>query len=67
MTALEDRQQIVNLLEDALARVSEATSIEQRLTHQPHTNAYLRDIQNRLEWQLNIERAMLKRLQTVGR
>ena len=67
MTTLEDQQQIVNLLEDALARVCEATRIEQRLSHQPRPSPNYKSIEDDLERLLSVERTMLKRIQAVGR
>lgn len=67
MTALEDQQHIVNLLEDALGRIREAMRIEQRMSHIPHPDPLFKEINGRLEWLLDSERALLKRIQTVGR
>lgn len=67
MTTLDDQQQIVNLLEDVLARVREATRIQQRLSHQPRPSPHLINLEDDLERLLSVERAVLKRLQTVGR
>lgn len=67
MTALEDQQQIVNLLEDALAHVCEATRIQQRMSHQHRPNPHYKSLEDDLERLLSVERALLKRLQVVGR
>jgi hypothetical protein len=67
MTSREDQQQIVNLLEDALARTTEALRIEQRMSHTPHPHPGFKEIEDRLEWLLNSERALLKRIGTLGR
>lgn len=67
MTTLDDQQQIVNLLEDALTRVCEATRIQQRMSHQPRPSPHYKNLEDDLERLLSVERAMLKRLQTVGR
>lgn len=67
MTSTENQTQIVSLLEDALARVSEAQCIEQKMSHTPHPHPRYKEIEGQLEWLLNSERALLKRMETVGR
>ena len=67
MTNLEHQQQIVNLLETALAGVCEATAIEQKMSHATHPHGSYQEIRGRLEGLLNSERVLLKRMETVGR
>ena len=67
MTNLEHQQHIVNLLENSLAGVCEACRIEMRMSHAPTSHPHYREIQDRLECLLDTERALLKRMETVGR
>ena len=67
MTDLEQQRQIVNLLETALASTIEAHRIEQRMSHTPHPHPRYTEIQSRLEGLLDSERAVVKRMETVGR
>ena len=67
MNMNDEQQQIVNLLEDALARVREAARIQQRLSHQLRPNPLYMNLEDVLVRFIGVERAALKRLQTVGR
>ena len=67
MTDLEQQQQIVNLLETALASAIEAGRIDQRLSHERHPCPLFAEVKDKLQWLLDLERTMLKRLQTIGR
>lgn len=50
-----------------LARVREATRIQQRMSHQPRPSPHYKNLEDDLERLIDVERAALKRLQTVGR
>lgn len=67
MTAVEQQQQIVNLLESALASVSVANSIDQQTTHATHPRRCYSEIEEQLNALLAAERGLLKRIQTIGR
>lgn len=56
MTAREQQIQIITLLTSALAYVNEATRIEQRMSHAPHTHPSYQEIQDRLGQLLQTER-----------
>ena len=68
MAVLEHQQQIVNLLETALASTIEAERIEQRMSHTTRPHGSYQEIRGKLESLLNTERAILSDwLETVGR
>lgn len=67
MNNLEHQKQIVNLLEDALARTRLAFQIEQKMSHTPHPHPRFKEIEENLDRLLASERVLLKRIETVGR
>ena len=67
MTNFEHQQQIVTLLESALASTIEALCIEQKISHTPHPHPHFTQVQRALEGLLSNERALLKRMEVVGR
>ena len=67
MTDLEQQRQIVTMLETALVCTIEAQRIEQRMSHTPHPHPCYTEIQSRLEGLRDSERAIMKRMETVGR
>lgn len=67
MTKVEHQQQIVTLLENSLAGLGEALRIEQKISHTPHPHPHFTQVQRALEGLLSNERALLKRMEVVGR
>jgi len=67
LTILEKAQREVSLLEHAMNFVSIAGQASQRMYHLKHIPAPYRDALDSLDLQLTGARALLKRIETLGR
>jgi hypothetical protein len=67
LTILEKAQREVSLLEHAMTFVSIAGQASQRMYHLKHVPENYRDALSSLDIQLTGARALLKRIETLGR
>ena len=64
---LNDRYDLVSRLTGALFIIEDCAAIDQRLTHARHRSDYYIDLINRVEALIDSEKALIKRIETVGR
>ena len=66
-STVEARQDLVDHLEGIVLSLRSCAQIEQRLTHAPHIRSDYLELINRVSALVDAERALNKRIQTVGR
>lgn len=67
MTNLEQAQQALALVEQAIAAVKFAAAEEQKLTHSTHIDKHYREALERLETKRLGAEVLLKRVEIIGR
>ena len=65
--AVDTRDNLVRDLKDVQDRLVECAELERRLTHRRHLRPDYRELINRVDALVDAERALNKRIQTVGR
>lgn len=67
MTEVENAQQRLDLITDAIAAVKFAAEEERKITHAKHIDPYYQEALNRLDVKLTGARAYAYRVMTIGR
>jgi hypothetical protein len=64
---LNDRYDLVDTLKSIHYQLYDCAALDQRLTHARHRSDYYVDLINRVEALIDSEKALIKRIETVGR
>ena len=65
--AVDTRDNLIRDLKDVQDRLVECAELERRLTHRRHLRPDYRELINRVDALVDAERALILRIQTVGR
>ena len=64
---MNDRYDLVDTLKSIHHQLYDCAALDQRLTHSRHRSDYYVDLINRVEALIDSEKALIKRIETIGR